>query len=94
MNDDVLFGKEVYPDDFYSYSGGHRVAKKTTGMVCSDRISPRSIWRGKFPSVPKAARRIGSGTGTATCHATIRRAIGTEAIAKVNVLGQANERVP
>jgi len=25
MNDDVMFGKEVWPDDFYTYSDGYKV---------------------------------------------------------------------
>ena len=25
MNDDVMFGKEVWPDDFYTYSSGQKV---------------------------------------------------------------------
>lgn len=27
MNDDVMFGKEVWPDDFYSFATGHKVRK-------------------------------------------------------------------
>lgn len=25
MNDDVMFGREVWPDDFYTYSNGQKV---------------------------------------------------------------------
>jgi len=25
MNDDVMFGREVWPDDFYTYSSGQKV---------------------------------------------------------------------
>ena len=25
MNDDVMFGKDVWPDDFYTYSSGQKV---------------------------------------------------------------------
>ena len=25
MNDDVMFGNPVWPDDFYSHSSGHKV---------------------------------------------------------------------
>ena len=30
LNDDVMFGKEVWPDDFYTHSHGQKVGYKVT----------------------------------------------------------------
>ncbi|ESO99577.1 hypothetical protein LOTGIDRAFT_238796 [Lottia gigantea] len=36
MNDDVMFGKEVWPDDFYSQSAGHKVYLTWPVPNCND----------------------------------------------------------
>lgn len=34
LNDDVLFGKDVWPDDFYSHSKGQKVSAFAETTVC------------------------------------------------------------
>ena len=33
LNDDVMFGKEVWPDDFYSHSKGQKVRPRPHGSI-------------------------------------------------------------
>ena len=39
LNDDVMFGQNVYPDDFYTASGGQKVFLAWAAPKCADRCN-------------------------------------------------------
>lgn len=62
LNDDVMFGKDVWPDDFYSHSKGQKVRKtvnvdysKMSNLSCTTRLCFTSITFSMFTGVSHLA---------------------------------------
>ena len=96
LNDDVMFGDHVWPEDFYTHSNGQKVpvwdiALAATGPVrwltsratmrSCPRVPRRSTCRGRCPTVRKDVPPTGSATSFATLRAKTRRATLTAATA-------------
>jgi hypothetical protein len=43
LNDDVMFGQNVYPDDFYTASGGQKVFLAWAAPKCADRCNEGEV---------------------------------------------------